>query len=128
MRDLASGAIQNLERNFMSLDRRIGLGTENIQAAFQPLGVGLAVLTTGAATVGAAFSLASAAGRFEQVVAAAGATATERTQLRDAAIEAGLATQSSPTEATRAAGGQGRLSRLDDGRRNPEAAHGPTAA
>ncbi|GAB4212474.1 MAG: hypothetical protein OHK0013_35260 [Sandaracinaceae bacterium] len=105
-RDLASGAIQNLERNFMSLDRRVGLGTENIQGAFQQLGVGLAVFTAGAATVGAAFSLASAAGRFEQAVAAAGAiagaTATELTQLRDAAIEAGVATQFSPTEATRA--------------------------
>jgi TP901 family phage tail tape measure protein len=105
-RDLASGAIQNLERNFMSLDRRVGLGTENIQGAFQQLGVGLAVFTAGAATVGAAFSLASAAGRFEQAVASAGAiagaTATELTQLRDAAIEAGVATQFSPTEATRA--------------------------
>jgi hypothetical protein len=27
-RDLASGAISNLERNFMSLDRRVGLGTD----------------------------------------------------------------------------------------------------
>lgn len=105
-RDLASGAIQNLERTFMSLDRRVGLGTENIQGAFQQLGLGLAVFTAGAATVGAAFSLASAAGRFEQAVAAAGAiagaTATELTQLRDAAIEAGVAAQFSPTEATRA--------------------------
>ena len=50
-RDLASGAIGNLERNFMSLDRRVGLGTENIQSAFQQLGVGLAVFTAGAATV-----------------------------------------------------------------------------
>jgi TP901 family phage tail tape measure protein len=105
-RDLASGAIQNLERNFMSLDRRVGLGTDNIQGAFQQLGIGLAVFTAGAATVGAAFSLASAAGRFEQAIASAGAiagaTATELNQLRDAAIEAGVATQFSPTEATRA--------------------------
>jgi TP901 family phage tail tape measure protein len=105
-RDLASGAIGNLERNFMSLDRRVGLGTENIQSAFQQLGVGLAVFTAGAATVGAAFSLANAAGRFEQAVASAGAiagaTATELTQLRDAAIAAGLATQFSPTQATQA--------------------------
>ena len=102
-RDLASGAIGNLERNFMSLDRRVGLGTENIQSAFQQLGVGLAVFTAGAATVGAAFSLANAAGRFEQAVASAGAiagaTAEELTRLHDAAIEAGLATQFSPTQA-----------------------------
>jgi TP901 family phage tail tape measure protein len=103
-RDLASGAIQNLERNFMSLDQRVGLGAERIQGAFQQLGVGLSVFTAGAATVGAAFSLANAAGRFGQAVAAvaavSGASATELAQLRDAAIEAGMATQFSPTEAT----------------------------
>ena len=103
-RDLASGAISNLERNFTSLDRRVGLGTENIQSAFQQLGVGLAVFTAGAATVGAAFSLANAAGRFEQSIAAvaavSGATAAELEQLRGAAIDAGIATQFSPTEAT----------------------------
>lgn len=105
-RDLASGAIGNLERSFMSLDRRVGLGTDNIQSAFQQLGVGMAVFTAGAATVGAAFSLANAAGRFEQAVASAGAiagaTAEELTRLHDAAIEAGLATQFSPTQATQA--------------------------
>jgi len=103
-RDLASGAIGNLERNFTSLDRRVGLGTDNIQSAFQQLGVGLAVFTAGAATVGAAFSLANAAGRFEQSIAAvaavSGATAAELEQLRGAAIDAGIATQFSPTEAT----------------------------
>jgi len=105
-RDLASGAIGNLERNFMSLDRKVGLGTDRIQGAFQQLGVGLTVFTAGAATVGAAFSLANAAGRFEQSVASAGAiagaTADELTQFRDAAIAAGLATQFSPTQATQA--------------------------
>ncbi len=103
-RDLASGAISNLERNFMSLDRRVGLGTDSIQSSFQQLGVGLAVFTAGAATVGAAFSLANAAGRFEQSIAAvaavSGATTQELEQLRNAAIDAGIATQYSPTEAT----------------------------
>ena len=103
-RDLASGAISNLERNFTSLDRRVGLGTDSIQSSFQQLGVGLAVFTAGAATVGAAFSLANAAGRFEQSIAAvaavSGATAAELEQLRGAAIDAGIATQFSPTEAT----------------------------
>ena len=102
-RDLASGAIGNLERNFMSLDRRVGLGADRIQTAFRQLGVGLAVFTAGAATVGAAFSMANAAGRFEQAVAGvaavSGATAQELAQLRDAAIAAGVATQYSPVEA-----------------------------
>lgn len=102
-RDLASGAIQNLERNFLSLDRRVGLGTERIQSSFQQLGVGLAVFSAGAGVVAGAFSLANAAGRFEQSIAAvgaiSGATSAELQQLRDAAIDAGIATQYSPTEA-----------------------------
>ncbi|MBC7174011.1 MAG: phage tail tape measure protein, partial [Polyangiaceae bacterium] len=61
------------------------------------------VFTTGAATVGAALSLANAAGRFEQAVAGvaavSGATAQELGQLRDAAVAAGVATQFSPVEA-----------------------------
>lgn len=67
------------------------------------LGLGL-VFTAGAATVGAAFSLANAAGRFEEAIAAvaavSGATTKELGQLRDAAVDAGIATQFSPTEAT----------------------------
>ena len=62
-RDLASGAIGNLERNFMSLDRRVGLGTDNIQSAFQQLGVGMAVFTAGAATVGASVAASVPAAR-----------------------------------------------------------------
>ena len=102
-RDLASGAIQNLERNFLSLDKRVGLGTERIQSSFQQLGVGLAVFSAGAGVVAGAFALANAAGRFEQSIAAvgaiSGASAAELGQLRDAAIDAGIATQFSPTEA-----------------------------
>jgi TP901 family phage tail tape measure protein len=102
-RDLASGAIQNLERNFLSLDRKVGLGAERIQSSFQQLGVGLAVFSAGAGVVAGAFSLANAAGRFEQSIAAvgaiSGASAVELQQLRDAAIGAGIATQFSPTEA-----------------------------
>jgi len=102
-RDLASNAIQNLERNFLSLDRRVGLGTERIQSSFQQLGVGLAVFSAGAGVVAGAFSLANAAGRFQQSIAAvaaiSGASAAELGQLRDAAIDAGIATQFSPTEA-----------------------------
>ncbi|MDP1916425.1 MAG: phage tail tape measure protein [Myxococcales bacterium] len=102
-RDLASGAIQNLERNFLSLDKHVGLGTERIESAFQQLGVGLAVFSAGAGVVAGAFALANAAGRFEQSIAAvgaiSGASAVELGQLRDAAIDAGIATQFSPTEA-----------------------------
>lgn len=34
-RDLASGTIANVERSFTSLDRKVGLGSERIQSAFQ---------------------------------------------------------------------------------------------
>ena len=102
-RDLASGAIQNLERNFLSLDRKVGLGTARIESSFQQLGVGLAVFSAGAGVIAGAFALANAAGRFEQSIAAvgaiSGASAMELGQLRDAAIDAGIATQFSPTEA-----------------------------
>jgi TP901 family phage tail tape measure protein len=103
-RDLASNTINNLERNFMSLDKRVGLGTERLQSSFQQLGTGLAVFSAGAVMVGGAFALANISGEFEQAIAAvgavSGATTEELQQLRDAAIEAGVATQYSPTEAT----------------------------
>jgi TP901 family phage tail tape measure protein len=105
-KDLASGAISNLEKNFMSLDKKVGLGTESLQSSFKALGVGLSIFGAGLTGLGAALSFANAAGRFEQAVASAGAiagaTAIELTQLRDAAIAAGMATQFSPTQATQA--------------------------
>ncbi len=56
-----------------------------------------------AGVVAGAFALANAAGRFEQSIAAvgaiSGASVVELGQLRDAAIDAGIATQFSPTEA-----------------------------
>jgi len=103
-RDLASAKMSQLERRFTSLDDRVSGGTERITGAFRQLGVGLAIFTAGAATVAGAFALADVAGRFEQSIAAvaavSGATARELQLLRDAAIDAGIATQFSPTEAT----------------------------
>ena len=94
-RDLASGTIQGLERNFTSLDRRVGLGTARIETSFQRLGVAMAIFTAGAVTVGASLSLANVAGQFEQalagVAAVSGASAEVLGQLRDAAIQASLA-------------------------------------
>lgn len=102
--DLASAKMQGLERNFMSLDRKVGLGTDRITGAFRELGIGLSIMTAGAVMVGGAFALADKAGQFEQAIAAvaavSGATKSELAQLHDAAIDAGIATQFSPTEAT----------------------------
>lgn len=102
--DLASAKIQSLERSFMSLDRRVGIGSERIGSAFRELGVGLSIMTVGATMVGGAFALADKAAQFEQAIAAvgavSGATKDELWQLHEAAIDAGIATQFSPTEAT----------------------------
>ena len=103
VRDLASARIQRLERSFHTLDQRVGLGAGRIDAAFTRMAVGLGVFTAGAIAIGGAFALASTAGRFEtaiaQVAAVSDASATELQGLRDAALEAGIATQFSPTEA-----------------------------
>lgn len=103
-RDLASAKMQGLERSFMSLDKKVGLGADRISGSFRELGLGLSVMTAGAVMVGGAFALADKAGQFEQAIAAvaavSGATRDELAQLRNAAIDAGIATQFSPTEAT----------------------------
>jgi TP901 family phage tail tape measure protein len=102
-RDLASAKMQRLERRFSSLDERVTGGTDRMTSAFRQLGVGLAIFTAGAAAVGGALALANAAGRFEQGLAAIGAvtraTTRELAMLREAAINAGIETQFSPTEA-----------------------------
>ena len=103
VRDMASGRMRQLEGTFRSLDERVGLGAARIERAFQRMGLALGVFSAGAATVAAGLALTGVAARFEtavaQVAAVSGATATELELLRDAALEAGIATQFSPTEA-----------------------------
>jgi hypothetical protein len=102
-RDLASGKLQGLERRFASLDERVTGGTARMTRAFRQLGIGLVVFSAGAVAVAGALSLANAAGKFEQGLAAVGAVTRATTDdmklLREAAIEAGIRTQFSPTEA-----------------------------
>lgn len=102
-RDLASNKMRRLETRFKSLDERVTGGTDRMNAAFKQLGVGLAIFTAGAVTVGGAFALAGAAGKFEQGLASVGAVTQASTKqlvaLKDAAIDAGIETQFSPTEA-----------------------------
>ena len=102
-RDLASAKMARLEHRFSSLDERVTGGTDRMTSAFRQLGIGLAVFTAGAAMVAGAFALANAAGRFEQGLAAVGATtratSSDLAMLREAAIEAGIQTQFSPDEA-----------------------------
>jgi TP901 family phage tail tape measure protein len=104
-RDLASGSIQRLERNFLSMEGSITGGADRIRASFKQLGTGLTILTAGAATLAGAFAFASAAADFEQAIAAVGAVSNASTSelkaLHDAALEAGIQTQFTPTEATK---------------------------
>jgi TP901 family phage tail tape measure protein len=103
-RDLASSTIARLERTFASLDERVGLGTQRITRSFRGLGIGMGLMTAGLVGLGAGFALANVAGKFEEAIAQVGAISTasaeELKMFHDAAIEAGLATQFSPTEAT----------------------------
>jgi len=102
-KDLASAKMQGVERRFSSLDERVGLGTQRMTANFRQLGLGLAMFTAGLVVVAGSLSLANAAGKFEQGLAAVGAvtraTSQELDMLGQAAIEAGIRTQFSPTEA-----------------------------
>jgi hypothetical protein len=88
----------------LSLDKKVGLGTESIKSSFRDLGLGTALFAAGAVGVVGAFALADKALAFEQAVATiaavSGATATELAAAKEAALDAGIATQFSPTEAT----------------------------
>ena len=104
-KDLASGHIQRLERNFLSMEGSITGGSDRIHASFKELGTGLTIFAAGAATLAGAYVFASAAGKFQEAIAAVGAvsnaTASELQALHDAALEAGIQTQFTPTEATK---------------------------
>jgi TP901 family phage tail tape measure protein len=103
-RDLASSGMMRFERAFNTLDDRVSEGSTAMSTSLKALGVGLGIITVGAATVAGAFAAASFAGEFEQQIAAigavSGATAEELVLLKNAAIDAGIATQFSPTQAT----------------------------
>jgi TP901 family phage tail tape measure protein len=87
----------------MSLGKNAGVGMEAMTQSFRSLGVGASVLAAGLGTLGSAVAAANMAGDFEQKVAAVGAvshaTGDELRNLHDAAIQAGLSTQFSPTGA-----------------------------
>src|SRR5690348_11117707 len=102
-RDLASSTFAKLERSFASLDERVGLGSARIKSSFRELGVGMALMTAGFIGLGSGFALAGVAGKFGEAIAQVGAvsnaSAGELAMLHEAALDAGLATQFSPTEA-----------------------------
>lgn len=102
-KDMASGKISQLAKSFGGMDKAALSANESYQRNFTAMGLGLGIMAAGAATLAGAFALANVAGEFEQQIAKVGAisqaSAADLKRLHDAAIEAGIATQFSPTEA-----------------------------
>jgi TP901 family phage tail tape measure protein len=102
-RNLATGTITRLRGQLTGLGNQSRLTGMAMKAGFAIAAGGVVNLIAGLALLGGAFALAGAAGRFEQQMSLVGALANasgERLErLRNAAIEAGLATKFSPDEA-----------------------------
>lgn len=103
-KDLASGTMQKLDRNFRELENVSETAATQVAKNFRLMGQGIGMMALGGGALYGLKSLADAAGDFEAAVKSAGLIAGVETpeQLKafeDAAIEAGIATQFSPTEA-----------------------------
>ena len=103
--DLASGVLKDVERHVQKLDGSLGASSQHIATSFGRIGMAATTLAAGFAPLGAALATAKMAGDFVQGLAAVGAatnaTSQQMRQLHDAALQAGLDTQFTPTEAVR---------------------------
>ena len=101
--DLASGVLKDVERHVQKLDSSLGASSQHIATSFGRIGMAATTLAAGFAPLGAAMATAKVAGDFVQglaaVSAATNATSQQMRQLHDAALQAGLDTQFTPTEA-----------------------------
>lgn len=102
-RNLASGTIGRLRGQLNGLGSRGAAAGVAMRAGFTAAAAGIVPLAAGLGTLSSAMNLANAAGEFQQGLAAVGAVtrASEEdlVNLREAAIQAGIDTQFSPTEA-----------------------------
>lgn len=102
-KDLASGVMQRVGKGMLDVEGRSSATGLAIQKNFQAFSTGLATVGVGASLLAGGFGLASISGQFNEQVASVGAVANasaeELAALHDAAIDAGVATQFSPTEA-----------------------------
>jgi TP901 family phage tail tape measure protein len=102
-KDRASETILRLKNNFNDMDSSVNRTQKSSKSAFVGLAAGAVSAAAGVQALGAAFGAARVAGVFEQGIARVGAvskaSAEELNVLKDAAIEAGLATQFSPAQA-----------------------------
>lgn len=104
--DAASSTMEKVRASFLRVDGAATSLVQRFDRNMSHFKSGLALMGAGAATLGAAFALASPSGKFEQAMAdvqsISGATALELGQLRNAALQAGVATQFTPIEGANA--------------------------
>lgn len=102
-KDATRGVINKIGNQFESMEGKASKAAISFRSSVKSFGLGLALFTAGAIGVAASFKVADAAGQFEQglaaVAAVSRATADEMKLLEERAIQAGIATQFSPTEA-----------------------------
>ena len=103
-KNLASGTIGKLARDFRSLDRAVDKSAAKIRRSIeQKLVAGTALVTTGALGMKKAFELATDFGNFDEgmarVYAVTGATREQMDKLKESVIQAGVETVFSPDEA-----------------------------
>lgn len=101
--DLASGVMGKLEKNFKGLDDVSDKTADKVARSFTRMSMGVAMLGAGAGAAAGLNALANAAGEFEAAITSAGliagATKEQLDAMGEAALQAGLDTQFSPTEA-----------------------------
>jgi len=101
--DLASSGFAAVSKSFTAMGAVFTAQAAIMLSAMAAIGAGAALLVGGLLALKAAFNLAQLAGRFEQTMVSVGAisraTAEEMGLLREAAVQAGIATQFSPREA-----------------------------
>jgi TP901 family phage tail tape measure protein len=104
--DLASGPLAKVDKAFRTLDDHVGAGAGRMGASFGGMGGHLWSFATGALASFGLLKTINVAAEFEdelaKVKAVTGATSAEMARLRTSAMQAGIATQFSPIEATRA--------------------------
>jgi TP901 family phage tail tape measure protein len=102
-KDLASGTIRNLNSNFKELEKAGGIAGFAVGRGLSSVKLGLAAATAGAIGLGVAFKAANTFTDFEFRLTGVGAvmraTAEEMDLLKNAAIQAGIATEFSPLQA-----------------------------
>lgn len=103
-KDMASGTMRRVQGNFNQFAGGSVKQMGTMQGAIAATGLGLATMAAGIGAVAGSFALANEFAKFEQGLAAVGAVTKASTRemqlLKDAAVQAGIATQFSPDEAT----------------------------